>query len=93
MSKPRRCRHSDLIVPFDAVSFRFPIASKSFQLTNFLYLLRSICLSLDFNESSQGPFKQKEHSSASLERMRAFMGSFYLLTQVFTISKKGEAAL
>lgn len=78
---------------FNAEHFRFPIASKSFQLTNFLYLLRSICLSLGFNESSRGFLEQEDRSSASLERMRAFMGCFYLITEVFTISKKGEAAL
>lgn len=59
-------------------------------MTNFLFLMRSLCISLGINES-QGCTKQQQSSSASLEQMRAFIGVYYLVTTVFTTSKKTDA--
>lgn len=54
------------------------MSAKSFQLTNLLFLMRSICVSLGFNESQEFS-KQQEHTVASLEQMRAFTGVYYLV--------------
>lgn len=62
----------------------------SFQLTNLLFLARSICVSLGFNESQDGT-KMQEHTSSCLEQMRAFAGCYYLVTLVFTTNKKPDA--
>lgn len=51
----------------------------SFQMTNMLFLMRSMCVSLGFSES-QDAIKQQEHSSTSLEQMRTFAGVYYLVT-------------
>lgn len=52
--------------------------------------MRSICVSLGFNES-QGFTRQRENDSASLEYMRAFAGVYYLLTMTFTTNKTPDA--
>lgn len=57
---------------------RFYMSSKSFQLTNLLFLSRSICVSLGFNESQEFS-KQQDHTAANLEQMRAFAGVYYLV--------------
>lgn len=57
---------------------RFHMSPKSFQLTNLLFLSRSICVSLGFNES-QGFSKQQDRTAAKLEKMRAFAGVYYLV--------------
>ncbi|KAK0621380.1 hypothetical protein B0T17DRAFT_493895 [Bombardia bombarda] len=64
----------------------------SFQMTNLLFLARSICSCLGFTES-QSATKQKEHSSACLEEMRAFAGTYYLVTVTFTTNKKPDALM
>ena len=51
----------------------------SFQMTNLLYLARSMCASLGFSEL-QGTNEPKDFSSECLERMRAFAGTYYLVT-------------
>ena len=51
----------------------------SFQITNLLFLTRSIAMSLGFTES-QAWTKQAEHTSGCLEQMRAFAGTYYLVT-------------
>lgn len=52
---------------------------QSFQITNLLYLMRSMCVSLGFSES-QETMKNQEHDSTSLEQKRAFTGVYYLVT-------------
>lgn len=69
---------------------RFHSSAKSFELTNLLFLMRSICVSLGFNESQEFS-KQQSTSLASLEQMRAFTGVYYLVTMVFTTNKKPDA--
>ncbi|KAM0820879.1 hypothetical protein AB5N19_06700 [Seiridium cardinale] len=64
--------------------------SNSFQITNLLGLARSLCLSLGFSESQMGT-KYLDHGSACLEQMRAFAGTYYIITSVFTISKRPDA--
>lgn len=58
------------------------MSSKSFQLTNLLFLSRSICVSLGFNES-QAFSKQQDHTVTDLEQMRAFAGVYYLVVSSF----------
>ncbi|KAB5570063.1 hypothetical protein GE09DRAFT_957073, partial [Coniochaeta sp. 2T2.1] len=68
----------------------------SFQMTNLLYMARSICMSLGLNEKGQG-VKQSEnpadYSSQALEHMRAFAGTYYLVTVIFTTNKKPDCLM
>lgn len=52
--------------------------------------MRSICVSLGFNESQEFS-KQRSKSVTSLEQMRAFTGVYYLVTMIFTTNKKPDA--
>lgn len=69
---------------------RYHIILKSFQMTNILFLMRSICVSLGINESLESS-KPQAHSSASLDQMRTYAGVYYLVTMVFTTNKKHDA--
>lgn len=69
---------------------RYHIILKSFQMTNLLFLMRSICISLGINESL-GTSEPQAHSSASLDHMRTYAGVYYLVTMVFTTNKKHDA--
>lgn len=60
-------------------AFRFHVKLQSFQITNLLYLMRSMCVSLGFSESQEA-MKNQEHDSTSLEQKRAFTGVYYLVT-------------
>jgi hypothetical protein len=59
--------------------FRFHVKLQSFQITNLLYLMRSMCVSLGFSESQEA-MKNQDHDSTSLEQKRAFTGVYYLVT-------------
>ncbi|KUI59835.1 hypothetical protein VP1G_07056 [Cytospora mali] len=72
------------------VACRLHVKLQSFQMTNMLFLMRSMCVSLGFSES-QNAMKQQEHNSTSLEQMRTFAGVYYLVTMVFTTNKKPDA--
>ncbi|KAF9871639.1 hypothetical protein CkaCkLH20_10837 [Colletotrichum karsti] len=77
----------------------------SFQLTNLLFLARSMCISLGFKDSPmsikekgiciivEDPSapKTEEQTSTRLELMRAFAGCYYLNTLVFTTNKRPDA--
>ncbi|KAH8673726.1 hypothetical protein BX600DRAFT_547409 [Xylariales sp. PMI_506] len=70
----------------------FHFGLNSFQVTNLLGLARSLCLSLGFDERQlQG--RQLETTSENLEQMRAFAGTYYLTTAVFTTSKRRDALM
>lgn len=60
------------------------MSTKSFQLTNLLFLMRSICVSLGFTESQEFS-KQQQHTLANLEHMRAFSGVYYLVVSFIPI--------
>ncbi|KAK0646039.1 hypothetical protein B0T16DRAFT_151968 [Cercophora newfieldiana] len=64
----------------------------SFQMTNLLYLARSMCVGLGFSEL-QGTKESNDHSSEFLERMRAFAGVYYLVTVIFTTNKKPDGLM
>ncbi|KAK0623443.1 hypothetical protein B0T14DRAFT_516266 [Immersiella caudata] len=64
----------------------------SFQMTNLLYLARSMCVGLGFSEL-QGTKESNDHSSEYLERMRAFAGVYYLVTVIFTTNKKPDGLM
>ncbi|KAI0128702.1 hypothetical protein BJ170DRAFT_682487 [Xylariales sp. AK1849] len=70
----------------------FPQGLNSFQVTNLLGLARSLCLSLGFDEGQFGT-KQPDHIPACLEQMRAFAGTYYLVTTVFGTSKRPDALM
>ncbi|KAK3322363.1 hypothetical protein B0H66DRAFT_554131 [Apodospora peruviana] len=78
----------------------------SFQMTNLLFLARSICCSLGFPESRLSHNQRKEVVVAAasaepagltrqkcLDGMRAFAGTYYLVTMTFTTNKKPDALM
>jgi hypothetical protein len=69
----------DLLQGLQIVISSFHYSLNSFQMTNLLYLARSICMSLGLAEG-QGAPKPGEPASQCLERMRAFAGTYYLVT-------------
>ncbi len=48
-------------------------------MTNLLFLMRSICTSLGFTEA-QKDTSPMDHSPRTLEQMRAYAGTYYLVT-------------
>ncbi|KAF3770487.1 hypothetical protein M406DRAFT_336152 [Cryphonectria parasitica EP155] len=80
----------DLLQGLQLLIAWFHLNSDSFRVTNFLYLMRSICASLGFNES-QRSLKQQRRDRTSLEYMRAFAGVYYLVTMAFTTNKMPDA--
>jgi hypothetical protein len=77
MLKPQKTL--DLLQGIEILISWFRYGLNSFQLTNLLFLARSICVSLGLGES-QASAKQQVHMSQSLERMRAYAGCYYLVT-------------
>lgn len=51
----------------------------SFQMTNLLFLMRSVCIGLGFIESRNMPQREAQGSHC-LEQMRAYAGTYYLIT-------------
>ncbi|KUI65676.1 Glycoprotein-N-acetylgalactosamine 3-beta-galactosyltransferase 1 [Cytospora mali] len=80
----------DLLQALEVLIAWLYVKLQSFQMTNMLFLMRSMCVSLGFSES-QNAMKQQEHNSTSLEQMRTFAGVYYLVTMVFTTNKKPDA--
>ncbi|ORY59091.1 uncharacterized protein BCR38DRAFT_477399 [Pseudomassariella vexata] len=70
----------------------FHYALNSFQVTNLPFLARSLCVNLGFNDN-QIATRQAEHGSACLEHMRAFAGTYHLVTNVFTTGKRPGALM
>lgn len=68
----------------------YHVILKSFQMTNLLFLMRSICVSLGIHESLPSSAPQL-HTSASLDQMRTYAGVYYVVTMVFTTNKKHDA--
>ena len=63
----------------------------SFQLTNLLYLARSICSSLGLTElQRRAEQRELEPTADCLEHMRAYAGTYYLTTVTFTTNKKPD---
>ncbi|MBE3049332.1 hypothetical protein IMZ48_43900 [Candidatus Bathyarchaeota archaeon] len=56
-------------------SSRVHYCLNGFQLTNTLFLCRSLCLALRLTKDAAGP-----HDSTALERMRAFAGCYFVNT-------------
>ncbi|GAB1320540.1 Transcription factor domain-containing protein [Madurella fahalii] len=63
-----------------------------FQMTNLLFLARSITAGLGFAETGALPDKGG-YTSESLEKMRAFAGTYYLVTITFTTNKKPDGLM
>jgi hypothetical protein len=77
-TKPQK--NLDLLQGLQILISWFHYNLNSFQMTNLLYLARSICMSLGLIEKGQGLMDETEQSSQSLEQMRAFAGTYYLVT-------------
>ncbi|POS71250.1 hypothetical protein DHEL01_v210357 [Diaporthe helianthi] len=79
----------DLLQALEILVAWWHVKLQSFQITNLLYLMRSMCVSLGFSESQA--MNDQEHDSTSLEQKRAFTGVYYLVTMIFTTNKKPDA--
>lgn len=73
------------------VGSRFHVNLQSFQMTNLLFLMRSICVCLGFYETKDNLLRQTEISSHCMEAMRAYVGVYHVVTMVFTTNKKPDA--
>ncbi|KAH6850201.1 hypothetical protein B0I37DRAFT_352715 [Chaetomium sp. MPI-CAGE-AT-0009] len=62
------------------------------QMTRLLFLTRSINTSLGTTEA-KGVSGKEGYSSESLERMRAFVGTYYMVTITFTTNKRPDALM
>lgn len=60
--------------------FRYHYNLNNFQMVNLLFLARSITTSLGFAELKGPPSQAAGYDSESLEQMRAFVGTYYLVT-------------
>jgi hypothetical protein len=58
---------------------RFHYDLNSFQVTNLLYMMRSLCVGYGWSES-QNADKLKKMGSSGLEQMRAYCGAYYTST-------------
>jgi hypothetical protein len=75
--KPQRSL--DLLQGIEILISWFRYGLNSFQLTNLLFLARSICVSLGLGESRVSA-EQPEHMPEALEHMRAYTGCYYLVS-------------
>ncbi|KAL8349586.1 hypothetical protein RB598_005108 [Gaeumannomyces tritici] len=81
----------DLLQGIQLLLAWFNFGMTSFQITNLLFLARSLCFSLGLGEpqgSGGGPL-----TSARLEEMRAYACTYYLVTLTFTSNKKPDALM
>ncbi|ETS85403.1 hypothetical protein PFICI_03428 [Pestalotiopsis fici W106-1] len=62
----------------------------SFQATNLLGLTRSLCLSLGIHEGQVREL-ETDLGPLCLEKLRAFAGTYYLITSFYTTSKRTDA--
>lgn len=60
--------------------FRYHYNLNNFQMVNLLFLARSITTSLGSAELKGPPDQATGYDSESLEQMRAFAGTYYLVT-------------
>ncbi|KAK5664177.1 hypothetical protein OQA88_393 [Cercophora sp. LCS_1] len=88
--KPQKCL--DLLQGLEIFLSWYHYNLNSFQMTNLLYLARSMCAGLGFSEL-QGASEPNNFSSEYLERMRAFAGTYYLVTVIFTTNKKPDGLM
>ncbi|KAL8388607.1 hypothetical protein RB595_009095 [Gaeumannomyces hyphopodioides] len=79
----------DLLQGIQLLLAWFNFGLTSFQITNLLFLARSLCVSLGLGEpQGGGPL-----TSTRLEEMRAYAGTYYLVTLTFTSNKKPDALM
>ncbi|KAM5351381.1 hypothetical protein ACJ41O_004104 [Fusarium nematophilum] len=68
----------------------FHYALKGSQVTNLLFLARSMCLNFGFKEDAN---LQGEELDQNLDNMRAYAGTYYLNTLVFTANKRPDVLM
>ncbi|KAM0334122.1 hypothetical protein ACHAQA_001142 [Verticillium albo-atrum] len=88
LTKPQKSL--DLLQGLQLLIAWFHYNVNSYQLTNLLFLARSMCITLGFREAQTG-LTPKEATTRGLEYMRAFLGCYYLNTLVFTTNKRPDA--
>ncbi|KAF4461180.1 cercosporin resistance [Fusarium albosuccineum] len=68
----------------------FHYALKGSQVTNLLFLARSMCVNLGFKEDGS---LQGDQLTQNLDHMRAYAGTYYLNTLVFTANKRPDVLM
>lgn len=82
-------RSIDVLQAFHLVVSWFHYSINSFQLTNIFFLIRGLCVSLSLGEPPRGGLLPpgSTYPSETLERMRLFAGTFYLVSLTTTNKK------
>ncbi|KAJ4268646.1 hypothetical protein NW762_002713 [Fusarium torreyae] len=80
----------DLLQSLQILIAWFHYALKGSQVTNLLFLLRSICVNLRFTDDTS---LQGEELDKNLDYMRAHAGTYYLNTLVFTANKRPDVLM
>ncbi|KAM0281351.1 hypothetical protein ACHAQH_003619 [Verticillium albo-atrum] len=88
LTKPHKSL--DLLQGLQLLIAWFHYNMNSYQLTNLLFLARSMCITFGYRDTQAGRTPE-EATLRSLERMRAFLGCYYLNTLVFTTNKRPDA--
>ncbi|KAF5026062.1 hypothetical protein F66182_1854 [Fusarium sp. NRRL 66182] len=80
----------DLLNSLQMLIAWFHYALKGSQVTNLLFLARSLCVNLRFKEDAS---LQGEEFTKNLDHMRAYAGTYYLNTLVFTANKRPDVLM
>ncbi|KAL9941940.1 hypothetical protein ACHAQF_003419 [Verticillium nonalfalfae] len=88
LTKPHKSL--DLLQGLQLLVAWFHYNMNSYQLTNLLYLARSMCVTLGARDAQVG-LTPTEAAARRLEYMRAFLGCYYLNALVFTTNKRPDA--
>ncbi|KAI5465615.1 hypothetical protein BGZ63DRAFT_411145 [Mariannaea sp. PMI_226] len=83
-------RNLDLLRGLQMLVAWFHYALKGSQVTNLLFLARAMCVNLGFkdDQSLQGQDRER-----NLDHMRAYAGTYYLNTLVFTANKRPDVLM
>ncbi|KAH6888560.1 hypothetical protein B0T10DRAFT_56154 [Thelonectria olida] len=83
-------RNLDLLHGLQMLLAWFHYALKGSQVTNLLFLARAMCVNLTFKDD---PSLQGEERERNLAHMRAYAGTYYLNTLVFTANKRHDVLM
>ncbi|KAL6403938.1 hypothetical protein AUP68_13314 [Ilyonectria robusta] len=83
-------KNLDLLQGLQMLVSWYHYALKGPQVTNLLFLARAMCMNLGFKEDAT--LEGAEHTR-NMEHMRAYAGTYYLNTLVFTANKRPDALM
>lgn len=83
----------DLLQGLQVLICWFHYNLNSFQLTNLLYLARSVCASLGLHHVAAHHRDANPLTSETLEQLRAFAGTYYLVTVILSPNKDPDTIL